>query len=327
MISVLIALLAFHGIQVSVDSASKRVPTIAVMPFEGKLLNPEEALVLGEALTTELQSKRTMRVVERSQVEKILSEQGFQKSGACDGSECAVEVGKLVGLDRMIVGSIGKLGQTWSMTVRMVDVQTGEILSSARDTREGKVEDLLRHSVPYLATQLTGAASPPKPVPDAAQPTLAASNEDRALRQEAQLSRMVDQKLFLEKKGLTRIQNLADSVPFQRKYAIYEKGKTSGWWSLANFYPIIPVGTIVQSDWPGLAMMGAGYIASAAMIERNPGAAGIGLFASYVFQLARPALVASSRNAKLSKALKLSLASSGDASDPIPNRVALELSF
>lgn len=324
MISVLIALLAFHGIQVSVDSTTKRVPTIAVMPFEGKLLAPEESQVLSDALTTELQSKRTMRVVERSQVEKILSEQGFQKSGACDGSECAVEVGKLAGLDRMIVGSIGKLGQTWSIAVRMVDVQTGEILSSARDTREGKVEDLLRYSVPSLATQLTGAASAPKPA--AAQPTLAPTNEDRALRQEAQLARMVDEKMFLDKKGTTRMQNLSDSVPFQRKYSIYEKGRTSGWWSLANIYPIIPVGTFAQSDWAGLAMMGGGYVAGVAMAARNPNAAGLLILGAYVFQVARPAYVASSRNSKLSKALKLSLANS-DGASPVPDRLALEIPF
>lgn len=327
MISVLIALLAFHGIQVSVDSASKRNPTIAVMPFEGKLLAPEESQVLSDALTTELQSKRTMRVVERSQVEKILTEQGFQKSGACDGSECAVEVGKIAGLDRMIVGSIGKLGGTWSMAVRMVDVQTGEILSSARDTREGKVEDLLRYSVPSLATQLTGTASAPKPAPVAAQTLTAAPNEDRSLRQEAQLSRMVDEKLFLEKKGTIRMQNLSDSVPFTRKYAIYERGRSSGWWSLANIYPIIPVGTFVQSDWIGLAMMGGGYVAGVALAARKPEAAGILILGAYVFQVARPAYVSSSRNAKLSKALKLSVASSTGAVGPVPDRLALELSF
>ncbi len=325
MISVLIALLAFHGIQVSVDSASKRNPTIAVMPFEGKLLAPEESQVLSDALTTELQSKRTMRVVERSQVEKILSEQGFQRSGACDGSECAVEVGKIAGLDRMIVGSVGKLGGTWSMAVRMVDVQTGEILSSARDTREGKVEDLLRYSVPSLATQLTGSVTAPKPV--AAQSSITAFDRERSLRQETQLSRMTDEKLFLEKKGLARMQNLSDSVSFARKYAIYERSRTSGWWALANIYPLIPVGTFAQSDWIGLAMMGGGYVAGIAMAARNPEAAGILLLGSYVFQVARPAFVASSRNSALTKALKLSVASSNGATGPVPDRLALELSF
>jgi hypothetical protein len=226
----------------------------------------------------------------------------------------------------MVVGSIGKLGQTWSIAVRMVDVQTGEILSSARDTREGKVEDLLRYSVPSLATQLTGAASAPKPAPATAQTSATASNEDRALRQEAQLARMVDEKLFLEKKGATRMQNLSDSVPFQRKYSIYEKGRTSGWWSLANIYPIIPVGTFAQSDWSGLAMMAGAYVAGGAMAARNPNAAGLLILGAYVFQVARPAYVASSRNTKLSKALKLSVASS-DGASPVGDRVALELSF
>ena len=41
------------------------------------------------------------RVIERTEMDNILREQGFQKSGACDDENCLVEVGQLLGVNRM----------------------------------------------------------------------------------------------------------------------------------------------------------------------------------------------------------------------------------
>ena len=99
-----------------------------------------------------------VRVLERSEMNKILREQAFQKSGACDTSECAVEIGRLLSVDRMVVGSVGKLGNLYTLSVRLLDVGTGEILFSVNEDREGRLEDLLVEAVPSLASKLAAGA-------------------------------------------------------------------------------------------------------------------------------------------------------------------------
>jgi len=76
-------------------------------------------------------------------MESILKEQAFSLSGACNSAECAVEIGQLLSAKKMVVGDIGKIGETYSITLRMVDVSTGKIDGSWDDKFLGKVDGLM----------------------------------------------------------------------------------------------------------------------------------------------------------------------------------------
>jgi hypothetical protein len=114
----------------------------AVMRFESASLDSGASMVITDIFTNQIQSDGKYRVMERSQVNKILKEQGFQASGACNSAECAVEIGKLLSIDKLFIGSIGKLGQTWFINIRVVDIRTGEILSNLSNKVTGKVDNL-----------------------------------------------------------------------------------------------------------------------------------------------------------------------------------------
>jgi TolB-like protein len=301
MISLLAIVASLTSAVVSVDSSAARVPSLAVMPLQGRSLQPEEAEVLCEALTSKLKSLGHAHVIERSQIDKILAEQGFQKSGACEKSECAVEVGRLAGIDQMVVGSVGKLGETWSMVVRLVSVQTGEILASAQDTREGQVDVLLRESVPALASQLLGLG--PKVATPAAAPVQPSANKHNSAYFE--LNSIVANKGYLEKKGLVRARLLSDSVDFVVRHSLYRDASVSGWWAVANIY-VVPVGSMVQGDWTGIGMMAAGYLVGGIIASRTSGDAGAGIVgATYLFGLIRPIVYANNTNSSLKNGLQL----------------------
>jgi hypothetical protein len=143
-----------------------RLPLLAVMPMEARQVSADDALILSEALASELQNSGEVRVMERTQMDKILSEQGFQKSGACSGTECAVEVGQLLGIDRMVVGSVGHLGRTYVLVARMVNVSTGEVLRSSTRQAAGEIDQILTSLVPDVAADLTGRSTKPTPPPE-----------------------------------------------------------------------------------------------------------------------------------------------------------------
>jgi len=114
----------------------------AVMRFESASLDSGASMVITDIFTNQILADGKYRVMERSQVNKILKEQGFQASGACNSTDCAVEIGKLLSIDKLFIGSIGKLGQTWFINIRVVDVRTGEILSNLSNKVTGKVDNL-----------------------------------------------------------------------------------------------------------------------------------------------------------------------------------------
>ena len=62
--------------------------TVAVLEFEGRGINQMEAATLTDRMMSELVNTNAVIMVERNQMDEILSEQGFQQSG-CTSSECA----------------------------------------------------------------------------------------------------------------------------------------------------------------------------------------------------------------------------------------------
>jgi curli biogenesis system outer membrane secretion channel CsgG len=120
----------------------KALGYVAVMRFESFSIDSGGSMVITDIFTNQIQANGKYRVMERSQMNKILSEQGFQNSGACNSTECAVEIGRLLSIDKMFIGSIGKLGESWFINVRLIDIKTGEILSNLSKKVLGKVDNL-----------------------------------------------------------------------------------------------------------------------------------------------------------------------------------------
>jgi hypothetical protein len=156
--------------QARTETSSKpaHLPLVAIMPLKTQGIDENSSAIVTDALGTEILRTGAFRVMERSQMDRILKEQGFQQSGACDGAECAVEMGKLLAIDRMVVGSVGKLGSSWTVSARLVDVATGEVLGSSMRMKQGDIEvvatDLLPPLVRDLVVGTKGNAPAPTPV-------------------------------------------------------------------------------------------------------------------------------------------------------------------
>ena len=116
--------------------------TVAVLDFEPRGITALEAGTLTDRFTSELNSTDAMRLAERGMMAEILEEQGFQQSG-CTTDECAVEVGNMLGVQKMINGSVGKIGDTYTIDVKMVSVQTGATEKTKSVTYIGKVDGLI----------------------------------------------------------------------------------------------------------------------------------------------------------------------------------------
>lgn len=136
--------------------AQTRPPLVAVLPLSGRGLDSNNVGILEDGLAKSLLGTGKVRLLERSQMAGILQEQGFQESGTCEGSECAVKVGKLLGVERGVVGSIGRLGQSYVLTLRMIDIGTGEVLAASQRSSSGTLEQVLDETVPLAANDLLG---------------------------------------------------------------------------------------------------------------------------------------------------------------------------
>jgi hypothetical protein len=144
---------------------------IAVMELQSNALPAGDLDGLSNRLRADLFNTGVFTVLERSAMEEILREQGFQQSG-CVSSECAVQAGQLIGVEKMVVGSVDKLGTAYSVALRMVDVATGRIERTATADCNGcGIERVLTESIRSAARVVAGLekqAGAAAPVPDSA---------------------------------------------------------------------------------------------------------------------------------------------------------------
>jgi len=112
---------------------------LAVSELSAKGVSSMDASVVSDFLREELVNTKVYRVVERSNMELILNEHKFQMSG-CTSEECAVQLGQLLNVQKVITGSVSTLGKKYYISIRLIDVEKGEILladSAETDSLEG----------------------------------------------------------------------------------------------------------------------------------------------------------------------------------------------
>jgi hypothetical protein len=111
---------------------------VAILPFEYK--HRTDAKV-EEYFEQELMTKG-YELVERTKMQAILNEQQFQQSGLVDDRATAVQIGKLLNVDMVSMGTVtweegsGKSKEEVVITVKFVSVKDSSILYSASGQSE-----------------------------------------------------------------------------------------------------------------------------------------------------------------------------------------------
>lgn len=98
----------------------KRVAVIDLQAKEGVSVSVAE--LLSDNLRATLFDFGTFDLMNREDMTAIFKELKFQASGACD-TACVVETGMALGVEKMISGSIGKVGDLYAVSLRMVDIE------------------------------------------------------------------------------------------------------------------------------------------------------------------------------------------------------------
>lgn len=106
--------------------------SIAVLPFDSKGIGRELGQIdLLDKLVTGFVNVNRFKVIERAQLEKILAEQKLGLSGIIDASTAA-QIGKGIGVDAVVCGSVTLAGNTLSIDARLIDTESAAIIT-ARD--------------------------------------------------------------------------------------------------------------------------------------------------------------------------------------------------
>ncbi len=137
----------------STEKSRSELPLLSVMDFVIENVSESDGKLIVDLLSSALIKIKKYRILDRSQRETLIKELEFSYSDCTDES-CQLELGRLLAADKIVVGSQGKIGNRYILNAKLLNVVTGEAVSSAYeifksieelvDGSEAVAEELIR---------------------------------------------------------------------------------------------------------------------------------------------------------------------------------------
>jgi hypothetical protein len=122
------------------SSVHAEKPIIAVVDFQPKNVSRIISIAVSDLVRSEMIKTGAFTMIERSQMDEILKEQGLQMSG-CTDTSCAVKVGRLISAKKILVGEVTGIGESIVTTIRILDVEKGTAEFAATE-KSPSIDDL-----------------------------------------------------------------------------------------------------------------------------------------------------------------------------------------
>ena len=130
-----------------VQYVGAQIPRVAVIPFSSVGVVGQDAQSVSLLFETSLQQTKAFTLIEMVETEKILDAQKYSLRGVVDESQ-AVEIGRLLSVDQIVVGTVGKVDALYYLAVKIINVETGEHLAAEKAQAQslssliGKLDDV-----------------------------------------------------------------------------------------------------------------------------------------------------------------------------------------
>lgn len=120
--AIAIVLLIINPIKAQSTGGKTKIAVLSI-DYKGDAASP---ILLGNYLRTELAKLDQFEVMDRYDEDFILNKKNM-KPDNCYGKLCLVEFGNALGVDKMMTGSVDPYGDTFILTLNLIDVKTSTI--------------------------------------------------------------------------------------------------------------------------------------------------------------------------------------------------------
>lgn len=141
---------------------------LAMVPLvAGNEVNEKTAAAITEAAGNEVRRVPGVQLITQQELNTML---GFEKQrqmlAGCAGDDCMAQFGGALGVEKLVTGSLAKVGESWLFTLKILDVKKAKTVGqSDRRLRKGTLDDVL-DQLPKMVGELFGAQPVPGPITD-----------------------------------------------------------------------------------------------------------------------------------------------------------------
>jgi hypothetical protein len=136
--------------------------TIALFQFDAYGVDPKIPGIMGDMLHGDLARMRGFRVIGSKEVDAMLGYEQKKQLSGCSDTGCVVNLAGTLGADFLVLGSIGKLGTSYTITIKKVNIATGQVDEIFTKRIKGGTEEDFLDVIPDAVAALFPNQAPPK---------------------------------------------------------------------------------------------------------------------------------------------------------------------
>jgi hypothetical protein len=125
-------------------SDSTALPTVSVIGFKAKNGDTALARSLAELIESRLSKRAVYRVVSRSDVAAILTENNLTAPAETSDDALMVRLKSIGGIQKVITGALGSIGATSTIVLKLIDIQSQVVERSVCRQYAGQPEGLFQ---------------------------------------------------------------------------------------------------------------------------------------------------------------------------------------
>jgi TolB-like protein len=238
-----------------------------------------------DKLIEELVNSGKYTVIDRANVEEVLREKEFQLSSGVVKNEEMRRAGEYLGADLVLVANASRVGSTYVISAKMIDVVTGEIVAQASSEQKGSI-DVVLEVARAVGRQISGqnvtaaerraqelVQEPAQPVQQPAAAPVATPAVQPAGGNAAatmQLQVLIKAKAHMRRSGQLQMMGLADQLNDSERLMLYAANRKNDAALVLLLNWLVPsLGSWIQGDTSG------------ALVELSLAALGIAGLVSY----------------------------------------------
>jgi TolB-like protein len=228
------------------------------------------AAPITDKIIEELVNSGKYTVIDRANVEQVLREKEFQLSSGVVKNEEVRQAGEYLGADLVIATSASRVGSTYVISAKMIDVVTGEIVAQASSEQKGTI-DVVLDVARTVGRQISGqsvvvATKPPAAEPpQAAAPAAAAPVVGNAAAT-MQMQALIRAKAHMRQSGQLQMMAVADQLSDSERLMLYSANRKDNavmalllnilLTSLGSWVQGDSAGALVELSWMTLGIVG-----------------------------------------------------------------------
>jgi TolB-like protein len=121
-----------------------RQTSFAVFDLKPLGITTDVAVNLTQVLAAEIKRIEGTRVISRDDIASMLALESKKDALGCsDSVTCLAEIGGALGVDKLVVGSVGKIESSFVVSLRMIDAKRSVVDNRVTETFQGQTEQLL----------------------------------------------------------------------------------------------------------------------------------------------------------------------------------------